>query len=461
MIKIKKKIFKSIGFLLILFMVAPLFSGCAEKASNKYSVDLEIWGVFDDNNDFSDIIGEYRKINPLVNKITYRKFSVDEYEKALIDALASGNGPDIFMVNNAWMPRYENKVAPAPDILINEQSFRNNFVDVAANDFIGKNGEIYGVPLSVDSLALYYNKDLLNAAGITSPPKTWSELLADSRKITKIDDLGNIVRSGVAMGTAYNINRSTDIIDLLMLQQGAQLPTRNKPIFNPDFTIGQGVLNFYTQFARLSSPAYTWNNRMHYSLDAFYEGKVAMMLNYSWHYNTIKNKNAKLNFAVAPIPQSNSSKPVDYANYWAFAVNKNKIISQKSRNAVPITSKVRIGEAWEFLRFMTFKNSGRFVITNFKSGKTKEVPTDMDPASVYLEKTKKPAARRDLIDKQRTDPILGPFAYGNLIAKTWYKKDSEAIEGIFAEVINDINKGDLTAEQGFRTLVSRVGQINK
>ncbi|HFC76708.1 MAG TPA: extracellular solute-binding protein [Candidatus Moranbacteria bacterium] len=460
MIKNKNKFIKTTVWLVVFSMIVPFFSGCSERSSNKYKIDLEIWGVFDDNSDFGEIVNAYREANPFINKIVYKKFPVDSYKSEIIDALASGNGPDIFLVNNAWMPYYEDKVAPAPNYILNEQSFRKNFVDVVADDFIGKSGEIYGAPLSVDSLALYYNKDLLNASGITSPPATWSELLDDSKKITKVNEFGDITHSGIALGTAYNINRSTDIIDLLMFQQGAQMPTKNEIRFKPDYNIGESVLAFYTQFARSSSPAYSWNKQMHYSIDAFYEGDLAMMINYSWHIKTIQNKNAKLNFAIAPIPQISKENPVNYANYWSFVVNKNKKIKQLNEKR-PINNEVRIGEAWQFLKFLTFKNDGSFLTMNMKSKKVKKYPVSIDPADVYLKRTGKPAARRDLVEKQKTDPILGAFAYGNLIAKTWYKKDSNLIETIWAEIIDGINNGNITPSQAFQLVISRINQVNK
>lgn len=460
MIKNKNKFVRLLRFLMIVILIVPFFSGCTGKSSNKYKVDLEIWGVFDDNTDLAEIIGQYREINPFINNIIYKKFPVDGYKDEIIDALASGNGPDIFLINNAWMPFFEDKVSPAPDYVLNEQTFRENFIDVVSDDFIGENGKIYGTPLSVDSLALYYNKDLLNASGIAAPPATWSELIEDSRKITKMDEFGTITKSGIALGTTYNINRSTDIIDLLMFQQGAEMPNRNNISFKPDYNIGEKVISFYTQFARASSPAYSWNNRRHYSIDAFYEGDLAMMLNYSWHINTIKNKNAKLNFAISPVPQISKENPVNFANYWSFVVSKNKRIKQLDER-LPVNNDIRIGESWQFLKFLTFKNNGKFILMNMKSKKVKEYPVALDPALVYLKETSKPAARRDLIEKQKTDPILGAFAYGNLIAKTWYKKDSSRIEAIWAEVIADVNNGDITPGQAFRLITTRIGQVNR
>lgn len=444
----------------LVFLMLPLFmGGCGTQKSATYKAELEIWGSFDDNDDFSEIISEYKKINPFIGDIIYKKVPIDSYESELINAMASGNGPDIFLVNNAWMPRYEDKVSPAPEYVITEKEFQANFVDVVFADFVGKQKEVYGTPLSVDSLALYYNKEMFNTAGISAPPTTWSEVLADSKKITKVDDVGEIKKSGIALGTAENINRSTDIIDVLLFQNGATMPDKMNPEFNPDYAIGKNVLEFYTQFSRFSSPAYTWNKRMHYSIDSFYEGDLSMMINYSWHINTIKNKNAKLDFGIVPIPQISSEKPANYANYWSFVVNKNKQIKQIEGEPV-ITNDIRVHEAWQFLKFLTFKNDGKFSIINYKTKNKKEFIATIDPASLYLEKTGKPAARRDLIEKQKDDPILGSFAYGNLIAKSWYKKNSNMIENVWAKAIEDVNNGNATNEQAFRLVEYGIKQVN-
>jgi len=457
--KVNKNYIKIIVWGLIFVLVVPFFSGCGDKPI-QYSVDLEIWGVFDDADDYTQIISEYKRVNPFIGNINYRKFTIDNYKKDLLNALASGNGPDIFMINNFWMPNFEDKVATAPTRIVNEQLFRNNFIDVVVDDFVGNSGEIYGAPLSVDSLALYYNKDLFNAAGIASPPITWEELVEDSKKMTEISDIGTISRSGVALGTSYNINRSTDIIEFLLFQHGARMPNRRNASFSVDNNIGNDVLEFYTQFARSSSPAYSWNNTKHYSIDSFYEGDLGMMLNYSWHIETLKSKNAKLNFAVARAPQLSKKNPSNYANYWSFVVNRSKEVKQ-TENKVSINNEERIHEAWQFLKYMTFKNDGTFNTISVKSGNEKQFSLEIDPAAIYLKETFKPAARKDLIELQKTDPILGVFAYGNLIAKTWYRKEADAIENIWANIVLSLNRGDITATEAFILVKTRINEVNK
>ena len=434
---------KKVMVLVSLLVAATIFSGCGCKQKvATYKVNLEIWGVADDSDAYSEIISNYRKLNKNIGDITYKKKDFTTYRSELLDAMASGKGPDIIMIHNTWMSGFSNKIVPAPKEILNEQIYRKNFVDVCAADFIDK-GDIYAVPLTVNSLALYYNKDLFNAAAITSPPKTWDDFSNDVIKLTHVDSMGAISQSGAAMGTAYNINRSTDILNLLMFQNNVAM---SNDVGGGGFSDGAGsrnALDYYTQFARTNSSVYSWNPSMHYSSDAFSEGNLAMMINYSWQIPTIKNKAPKLNLGIAEVPQFTSASPSNYANYWAYAVVGNKQITPEAR-AAGVTPDIRVTEAWRFLTYLTTKAEAPVAATNTASnpsGLGKTTDPNFDPADNYLKKTDQPAARRDLLEKQKTDPELGPFAFGNLIAKSWKQSDSTAIESIMAEMIDQVNKG--------------------
>lgn len=460
---------------LVLLIIVPLVSGCGfrTKTGKQYSLKLEVWGLFDDRDAFNDIFENYRKINPNIADIVYKKLTPDTYKKELLEALASGKGPDIFLVHNTWVPSFSDKITPAPGELLTEQKFRRDFVDVVADDFLSE-GKIYGVPLSVDSLGLYYNKDLFNEAGITMPPKNWDEFVSAVQKLTKISPDGEIVQSGAAIGTAYNINRSTDLLNLLMLQNGTQFVDEKigKAIFDQSsrnsegklLATGENALNFYTQFARKGlSQYYTWNPRMHYSIDAFSEGKTAMIFNYSWQVDAISSKAPKLNFSVSPVPQLPNRPNVNYANYWGFTVATNKIAQTSDlgsgQNAPQISNQTRISEAWKLLVYMTSRPDQNIAITANVAGTSKVVDPDFDPAVNYLKKTKKPAARRDIIEAQKTDPVIGVFAEQNLIAKSWKQSDPESTEGIFAEMIDKVNRGASNAQEAVKEAAAKVTSL--
>ncbi len=446
---------------------ALLLSGCTFKdQAAVYKTDLEVWGVFDDSDIYQQLFGELQRVNPFLGDVKYRKLPVDTYKQDLLDALATGQGPDIFMVRNSWIPQFADKIVPAPDYLIDARSFRETFVDVAVQDFMGQDGKVYAMPLSVDSLALYYNKDLMNAAGITEPPRTWEDVAEAARLLTRVNQFGEIVQSGIAMGTPDpNINRAPDLLSLLFLQRGTDIV--NTQLYQADFNsrAATEAASFYTTFANPLSPYYSWNPTLHYSLDSFYEGTAAMMVNYSYHYQTIRRKNAKLNIGIAPLPQwKEGGRTVNYPNYWAFAVSKNKIppVANPSQPKAGLLTdpaqfqQARIHEAWQMLKFFGYPIKGSITLRNGITGGTKEVPMEKDLTIMYLERLQKPAARRDIIEMQKTSPVLGPFADGNLIAKNWYQRDAEATEGIFNDMIRAINRGDMTVEEALRVAQNRL-----
>jgi len=411
----------------LVFTLAFTLPGC--KGDETQQAELEFWGVYDDSDVYRPLIGGFNKDKTFSKiKIKYYKKNYQAYEKDLLEAMASGRGPDIFMIHNTWVPKYEDKIVAVPSELITLKEFKDNFVDVAVKDFV-KDSSIAAIPLSVDTLALYYNKDIFNMSGLPQPPSTWEEFLAAVEKLTVKDERGNIVRAGTALGTARNINRSTDILSLLMLQSGAEMVDlkRNKAIFNQPVTLngerhraGENALEFYTDFANPLKSVYTWNTRMHYSIDAFYEGKVAMMLNYSYHLQTIRAGSPYLNFSVAPMPQiKDSPKDVNYANYWGLAVSRN---CQNPK------------AAWQFIVWLSQKEN----------------------VQKYLYATQKPSARRDLILWQKSDPELGIFAEQALTAHSWHQVDNSAIETILADVIESVVLGEATARDAINKAASRV-----
>ena len=404
-------IFTAIGLIVVIAVAVIIINPF--KTTAPAPLTLEFWSVFDDSSVYQPLIAKYQQLYPNVT-INYYKKDITSYEKDLLDALAAGRGPDIFSIQNTWLPKHKDKLAPAPASLITPERFSEVFVDVASQDFIDGNS-VYAFPLSVDSLALFYNKDLFNSAGLTGAPKTWVDFNSAVEKLTKRDAKNNILQAGAALGTAKNINRSTDILMALMLQGGAKMVSDDKiraafqesvsssggETFNP----GKQALIFYTNFANPALKVYTWNALQHYSIDAFVEGQAATMLSYSYQVPMIRARSPHLNFGVAVLPQiSSNSKKVTFANYWGQAV------SQRSANQAA---------AWQFIAWLSSQANSR----------------------EYLSATKKPTARRDLITEQAADAELSVFSQQALYASSWWEADNLAIEGIFADMIESVVAG--------------------
>lgn len=390
---------------------------------------LEFWGVFDSRQDLVSAFGGFQKLEPGI-RINYKQIPFEDYERELINALAAGIGPDIFMIHHTWLAKHGDKLAPMPATSRKEDyrfmtpvEFQNQFVDVAYNDLV-LNGRIYALPFYVDTLAVFYNKDMLNTAGIVRPPRNWEEFNKDVELLTKFDSNGNITQAGAAMGTARNINRSTDILAALMVQNGTQMTdvTNTAATFTRTVSgqrTGENALQYYTDFANPEKAVYTWNDSQHYSIDAFVEGGLAMMINYSHQIPTISSRFQRLNFGIAPLPQFSELDAKNYANYFAAAV------SAQSENQ---------DVAWRLLSYMASR----------------------DGALAYLTETSRPSARRDLIELQRNDPMLGVFALQALSARSWYQADNVSVDQIFADMIEDVNVKGIKIRDALRSAEAKV-----
>lgn len=401
---------------MIVLMLANALGGGFGNKQRLQKSELKIWGVWDDSQTMSKYIADFKREYSNVN-IEYRKFTPQEYETELVNALAEGRGPDLFAMHHTWYSKHKNKLAPMPEEIMTLKDYKDRFVDVVYDDFV-VDGKVYGFPLYTDTLALFYNKDAFNDAGITNPPTTWKEVQDIVPKLTKIDSFGNINQAGIALGTGVNINRSPDALAVLMIQAGAQMTsptdytsitfTQNRNQSGQNINPAELALTYYTDFANPRKAVYTWNSTLNNSIDAFYEREVAMILGYSYQVEAIKAKAPRLNFAVAPLPQVNlESGLANYANYWGYGVSTQSKYSK---------------EAYTFLKFLTEK----------------------EQSQQYFLATKRPTPRRDLVDMQSQDLDYGIFVKQILQAKTWRQPDNNTVDKIFIEAIENVNSGLLS-----------------
>ncbi|MFZ2603029.1 MAG: extracellular solute-binding protein, partial [Candidatus Omnitrophota bacterium] len=190
--KYKIIIISVVALLVVIAVVGFVFGRKTEVGTG---AALEFWGT-DDAGVWNQVISAYQTANPAII-VKYTQKSESTYEKELINALASGTGPDIAFIGNSWLNKHLEKFSPAPSNVISPQGFENSFMGVAYQDLV-RSGNVYAVPFYVDTIALYYNKSLFNNAGIVNPPKTWDEFNVAVKKLSSKSENGDLVRSGAA-----------------------------------------------------------------------------------------------------------------------------------------------------------------------------------------------------------------------------------------------------------------------
>ncbi len=323
--------------LTILFVVLAVISPQFGKSKNK-NVELSYWGLQENNDVIQVVISDFENENPTI-KVSYAKQDPKDYREKLTTRIENGNGPDVFQFHNTWYPMLSGVLLPMPSETIGRKEFADNFYNVAQEDLI-KNGAIYGIPLEVDTLAMYVNTNLFDEASkelseTITVPTTWQEFIDVSAKLTKRDESGKIIIAGAGIGAFENVAHAPDIISLLFAQNGVNLNN----IDEPDTKVSD-ALRFYTNFSLVENNV--WDQTLDPSLIAFSQGKLAIFFGYYWDYFTIKTSNPNLSFKIAPVPQLLNDNKVNIASYFAEGA------SLKSKNQK---------EALLFMKFLAKKET--------------------------------------------------------------------------------------------------------
>lgn len=390
------------------------FLNARSKSTSTATLNLTIWGT-DNAKAFDDLIGAYTGPGAGNNmEVKYTQMDPATYQSKLLNALAAGNGPDIFEIGNRDLPQWDNLVTPVPvsmASIFNAVTVQNDFPTVVSQDFVSNN-YVYALPLSIDTLAMIYNKDILDSASIAIPPKTWTDFDNDVPALRVINSQGQLTQAAVALGgSEASIANAPDIVFLLMLQNGTQMTGSDNSTVSltgngGTATPGPAAFDFYLRFSNAGSPYYTWSDSMGNSEDSFAQGKTAIIFDYASSLAAIKAKSPFLNIGIAPMPQpDNATIAVNYPKYSGLAVNKNS---------------ASVAGAWSFLVSLT---------------------TSPANENIYIADTGEPPALRTAIQAHLTDPNFSVFAAQALTARSWHENDSAKFDGIMNTAIKDVLNG--------------------
>lgn len=297
-----------------------VFSQPSKKTETKDGTEVimghvSVWGTYDDSPDLRDLINEFNKqYEGLV--LSYQYHDPKTFDTDITEALAEGAGPDILLLPDDLVLRHSGKIKVIPYTTWDQRRFKDTFVD-AAGIYLRPDG-VLALPLAVDPLLLFWNKDMFADAGIAAPPRYWDELLTIVPRITKRDRDQNLTQSAIALGEYGNVHRAKDIIAMMFMQVGNPIIAyrNNRPtaVLTDHNNVGgattgaQSALRYYVDFVNPKMPIYTWNRSRENSRDEFINGDLAMYFDTASAYKEIAMKNPHLNFDVAIVPQPRDAK---------------------------------------------------------------------------------------------------------------------------------------------------------
>ncbi|MBN2094024.1 MAG: extracellular solute-binding protein [Candidatus Zambryskibacteria bacterium] len=403
------------------FIVIGVIIFAAFKGGSVVATEVVIWGTIPKYT-FDNIIESTSLYNNDEYNVQYIEKSEEDFDNDFIEALASDSGPDVFLLPSSKILKHRNKIFPVPYEVYNQRQFKNTFIE-GTEIYMAPEG-ILALPVIVDPLVMYWNRQIFNKVKITEPPKYWDEFYNLANLISQKDGALNILQSLVAFGEFENISHAKEIILNLAMQAGTPVTIWNegnaKSVFSDSFNKipipAEAAVNFYTEFSNPVKPTYSWNRSLPSSFDYFLSGNLALYLGFASEISNIQLKNPNLNFDVTSVPVSREgNNDTSFAEFQAFAITK----SSKNRSA-----------AFGIISILTSNSA----------------------VKAFSENLKLAPARRDLLSFKPIDAYQSVFYDSAIRARTWLDPSPKDTNVIFKDMIESITSGrSRTSEAVVRT----------
>lgn len=442
----KKKVKKILIFVIIAVVLLLIAGGVfALLKKPEKQVTLNYWGLWEEESVMQGIIADFESKNPNI-KINYKKNQKDGYRGRLGGRLAKAGEvedvPDIFRIHNTWIPMFRDNLAIVPKETVANLAIDTDFFDIYKTD-LKEDGEYLSIPLMYDGLVMFYNPELLNKAQVTVP-NNWWDLKKSAVKITEKDANGKIKVAGVALGLTDNVDHWSDVVGVMMKQNGVRLNTLSAE----NSKKMKDVLDFYTLFKTSDK---VWDESLPNSTQYFASGNLAFYFGPSWRVFDIQTLNPNLKFEMAPLPQlpTTESVPTDqigagaeltnihWGSYWTEGVS-NKSKYQK--------------EAWKFLEYLASAESLEKV---YKADSQTRAFGMIYP-------------RKSMAEKISANSKIKPLVDTANFATSWYLASETGDDGLntemqkyFGDAINSIALKNINSQEAVATLLTGVAQLQQ
>lgn len=384
--------------------VAALFGGAAN------AVEIEYWQYFFDARvtAMEQLIENFEAANPDIT-VTMTHFPYADYRTKVAAAVPAGEGPDVVQLFYGWLNDYVEAelIQPLP-----ADAFPAAEIDASFFPMVQamKEGDKYwALPTAVRSLALFYNKRLMEEAGV-EPPTTIDEMVAAARAMTKVDGAGNVTQVGLTAGmTAQDHHWWREV---LVRQFGGEPYTDDYRTVAYNSDAGVAALEFYTGMAMGDEPI-TAFGFMDEPQAAFRAGMAGMHIDGSFRIGAL-NDTRGLQWGVTELPATNDGMRSNYSSYWVNAITT-KAEGEKYDAAV------------KFMQYIT-------------SDEAMQIWLD-----VVGELPAKPSV--GLTDANANDEVFGPFIRGLAYAHTTKFADESGQRQLMVEMVERMTLQGMSAAE--------------
>ncbi len=380
----------------------------AAEAPSEGPIEIEYWQYnFAARVDaMNQLIELFEAENPDIKVIHNADIPYDDFRDKIAASVPAGVGPDVVTLFYGWQVAWIDAgyLVPLPEDAFPPSMVAEEFSPMVQASFV--DGTLFTLPTAVRTLALFYNKDLMEQAGLDpeNPPKTLAELEEQAVQCTKMDANGNYEIMGfpVSMGgQAHHWFRE------VLLRQFGQQPYSDdyrKVLWNASdagYAAWHELLKFQTELKTGDATLFDGDPNF------FLNGRACFHIDGSFRLGTIASQAPDLNFGVTELPEYNGVKST-FGSYWTHGITKKAAADPR-----------RMEAAVKFLQFITSPEAGSLWVKIVG-----ELPAQLSAAN-----------DPELL----ADPKLGAFAAGLPYAHSTFfvdeSKDRQALIDAYDAVV--------------------------
>lgn len=356
---------KLLRYVAIAWAVAIVLISCQSATpldANAVTVKLSGWGASPTEQSLmQQLLQDFQQTHPKIN-IRYEVIN-DQYMDVIKTRLIGDAAPDVFYLDVFQAPFLVSQNVLEPLDSYVSSDFNSADFESPLLDAFRYQNRTYGFPKDFSTLALFYNKKMFAAAGLSRPPQTWDELREFSKKLT-IDSNkdGRIEQYG--FGVAPELARQA----MMIRAAGGELAdAEGKATFASEQAIAglQSVIDQYRQDRTSAQKSDVGTNS---GSEMFGQGKVAMVIEGNWAIPYLQETFPNIEFGTAEIP-----KVDDRRSNTAFTVAY--VMNQRSQHKP---------ESWQLISYLTSQaGMQRWTSTGFalptRKSVAKNLGFDRDP----------------------------------------------------------------------------------
>ena len=258
-------------------------------AGDVIQLQLMGWASSDaENSRLQEMIDSFNAAN---SDVQANLLLVPDYDTKLQTSLAGGAPPDVFYIDSFKLPDFvaANAIAPIGDELENVDDFYPNL-----RDAFTLNGTLYCPPKDFSTLALEYNKDMFDAAGLDYPTAdwTWDDLRTAAEALTDSDNgvYGVVLSADMARWIAF------------LYQAGGTVTNADFTAMTLDSPEAKEAMDFYVGLVQDGYAAQPADLDSGWPGEAFGKGKAAMSMEGNWIVPFLQDQFPDVNFGVTELP---------------------------------------------------------------------------------------------------------------------------------------------------------------